>query len=118
LKVGFVSSTNGGSTWTAPTDVAGPMTLSWLAPTSQGPMVGDYISTSFTGNGTARPSFAVANAPSGSTLDEAIYTTASGLTAAAGSASVNTSAIPQPVDAVLGDLADQLAVALGVEPIG
>jgi hypothetical protein len=118
LKVGYVSSTNGGTTWTAPTDVAGPMTLSWLAPTSQGPMVGDYISTSFGSDGTARGTFAVANAPSGSVRDEAIYTTATGLTAAAGTVAVNTYFIPQQVDAVLGDVADQVAVALGVQPIG
>jgi hypothetical protein len=118
LKVGFVSSANGGSTWSSPTDVAGPMTLSWLAPTSQGPMVGDYISTSFGSDAKAHPTFAVANAPSGSVRDEAIYTTASGLAAAAGTAAVNTFFIPQPVDATLGDLADQIAIALGVEPIG
>jgi hypothetical protein len=41
-------------------------------------MVGDYISTSFTG-GSAHPVFAVANAPTGSSLDEAMYTPASGL---------------------------------------
>src|SRR6185369_17839293 len=110
LKVGFVSSTNGGSTWTAPTDVAGPMTLSWLAPTSQGPMVGDYISTSFGSDGKAHGTFAVASAPSGSTRNEAIYTTATGLSAAAGTTAVNTFFLPQPADAALGDLADQVAI--------
>ena len=49
------------------------MSLSWLANTNQGRMVGDYISTSFSG-GVARPVFAVANAPSGGIFDEAIYT--------------------------------------------
>jgi hypothetical protein len=83
LDVGYVSSTDGGSTWTTPTQLAGPMSLSWLANTSQGYMVGDYISTSFSG-GTAHPAFAAANAPSGSVFDEATYTTASGLSAAAG----------------------------------
>jgi hypothetical protein len=118
LKVGYVSSTNGGANWTAPTDVAGPMTLSWIAPTSQGPMVGDYISTSFSNDGKAHGTFAVANAPSGSVRDEAIYTTATGLSAVAGSTPVNTFFLPQPIDAALGDAADQVAIALGVEPIG
>lgn len=118
LKVGFISSTNGGSTWTAPTDVAGPMTLSWLANTTQGRMVGDYISTSFGSDGKAHAAFAVANAPSGTVFDEATYTTASGLAAAAGTAAVSTFAIPQPIDAILGDVADQVAIALGVAPIG
>ena len=118
LKVGFVSSTNGGSTWSTPTDVAGPMTLSWLAPTSQGPMVGDYISTSFGNDGKAHGTFALAHAPTGSVLDEAIYTPATGLTAAAGTRAVDTFFLPQRVDAVIGDAEDQLAIALGVEPIG
>lgn len=74
LDVGFVSSSDGGASWSAPSQLAGPMTLSWLASTSQGRMVGDYISTSFAG-GVAHPVFAVANAPSGSVFDEAIYTT-------------------------------------------
>jgi hypothetical protein len=118
LKVGYVSSTNGGANWTAPTDIAGPMTLSWLAPTTQGPMVGDYISTSFSSDGKAHGTFAVANAPSGSVRDEAIYTTATGLSAVAGSTAVNTFFLPQSIDAALGDAADQLAIALGVQPIG
>jgi len=50
-------------------------------------MVGDYISTSFSG-GTAHPVFAVASAPSGSVFNEATYTPTSGLTAAACTAAV------------------------------
>jgi hypothetical protein len=46
LDAGFISSVNGGSTWSAATQLAGPMTLSWLPNTSQGRMYGDYISTS------------------------------------------------------------------------
>lgn len=79
LRVGFVESRNGGRTWTAPVDVAGPMMLSWIANTSSGRMVGDYISTSFNSTGGAHAAFAVANAPSGSVFDEATYTTAAPL---------------------------------------
>jgi hypothetical protein len=71
LKVGFVSSVNGGASWSAPTTVVGPMSLSWLPPTSQGAMVGDYISTSFV-NGAAVPVIAVAQPPSGSVLSQAM----------------------------------------------
>ncbi|GHO71970.1 hypothetical protein KSC_108620 [Ktedonobacter sp. SOSP1-52] len=82
LQVGFVSSTNGGSTWSAKTTLTTtPISLSWIANTSQGRMVGDYISTSFA-NGKAFPIFAVATAPSGSTFNEAMYTIGSGLTLA------------------------------------
>lgn len=84
LDVGYVSSTDGGTTWTAPTQLAGPMSHSWLASTTQGTMVGDYISTSFSG-GAAHPVFAVASAPSGTVFNEAMYTPSAGLAAAAGS---------------------------------
>ncbi|HSD25441.1 MAG TPA: sialidase family protein [Solirubrobacterales bacterium] len=78
LNVGFISSTDGGSTWTPPTKLAGPMSLDWLANTSQGRMVGDYISTSFVHND-AVPFFAEANPPTGGSFDEAIATVAGGL---------------------------------------
>lgn len=71
LQVGFVSSANGGASWSAPTTVAGPMSLSWLPITNQGSMVGDYISTSFA-NGVAIPVIAVAQAPNGSVLNQAM----------------------------------------------
>jgi hypothetical protein len=68
LDVGFISSTNGGTSWSAPTQLAGPMTLSWLPNTSQGRMFGDYISTSVFNGGRAYPVLAVATAPTGTTL--------------------------------------------------
>jgi hypothetical protein len=77
LTAGYTSSTNGGSTWSTPTQLAGPMTLSSIANTSQGRMIGDYISTSITG-GRAWPVIAVAP-PSGSTFDEDMYVPTGGL---------------------------------------
>ena len=47
LDVGFVRSSNAGTTWTAKTQVAGPMTMSRLPKTSQGYMIGDFISTAY-----------------------------------------------------------------------
>jgi hypothetical protein len=47
LDVGFVRSSNAGSTWTAKTQEAGPMTMSRLPKTSQGYMIGDFISTAY-----------------------------------------------------------------------
>ena len=88
LDVGYVSSTNGGSTWSAATQVTGPMTLSWLANTSQGRMVGDYISTSVfpvSAGGRAYPVIAVANPPSGTVFDEAMYVPTGGLAVSGGS---------------------------------
>jgi len=82
LDVGYSTSADGGASWTSNTQIAGPMSLSWLPNTTQGTMVGDYISTSFSGS-VAYPAIAVANAPSGGTFDEAIYTVRGGLTASA-----------------------------------
>jgi len=83
LDVGYSSSTNGGSTWSARSQLAGPITLSWLANTTQGRMVGDYISASFAA-GTAFPVFMVATAPTGSTFHEAAFTVTPGLTSRGG----------------------------------
>jgi hypothetical protein len=98
LDVGYISSTNGGSSWSAATQLAGPMTMSWIADTSQGRMVGDYISTSFGSDGLAHPAIAVANAPTAGgsdcatatpNCDQALYSPTAGLAAAAGSAVAN-----------------------------
>jgi len=57
LFVGSVTSADGGKTWTAPVTLAGPIDLNSVPLTSQGKMVGDYISTSFV-EGKAFPIFA------------------------------------------------------------
>jgi hypothetical protein len=98
LSVGYVSSANGGSSWSAPTQLAGPMTMRWTPDTSQGRMVGDYISTSFGSDGLAHPAIAVANAPTAGgsdcatatpNCDQALYSPATGLTAAGGGVVAN-----------------------------
>jgi len=89
LKVGFVSSHDGGTNWSAPQTLAGPMSLSWIASTTQGPMVGDYISTSFTTDGLAHPLFVTAAAKSGTTFAEALATVAGGVSVAVANAAVS-----------------------------
>ena len=84
LDVGTISSVNGGATWGASTMVTGPMNVTWLANTSQGFMVADYISTSFSGSGSAHGAFALANAPSGGVFDEAMFTTTAAITSSGG----------------------------------
>jgi hypothetical protein len=94
LAVGFISSTNAGSTWSAPQTVISGMPSTWAATTSQGRMVGDYISTSYGSDNLAHGVFATASAPTSGTscssvLDncaEPMDTFASGL-AASGTAS-------------------------------
>jgi BNR repeat-like domain len=73
LHVGFSFSANGGGSWSPPQTLAGPMMLSWLAQTSQGPMVGDYISTSYVGQN-AFPIYASATAPIGGVFQEHMFT--------------------------------------------
>ena len=70
LNVGFISSPDGGANWGASTELAGPMRLADIAATSQGPMVGDYISTSFNAAGTATTVFAIGSPHTGNVFDE------------------------------------------------
>jgi hypothetical protein len=79
LFVGHTSSQNGGRTWSAFQQLAGPMNLTNLPNTFSGLMVGDYISTSYS-ESLAHGVFAVANPKNGTKFDEATYTTAAGLT--------------------------------------
>jgi hypothetical protein len=71
LEVGYVSSGNAGKTWSKPTQLAGPMKLSWLAQAG-GAMVGDYISCDVIGD-SALSVFAVGVKPEGGTLNQAMY---------------------------------------------
>ncbi|HEY9824588.1 MAG TPA: sialidase family protein [Stenomitos sp.] len=98
LYAGTVSSTDGGNSWSTPTQLAGPMSLSWLPNTSQGRMVGDYISGSFVGR-KVFPAIAVAKVPLGGTFNQAIYTTTPGLVPVAGKVRVQA----DPVRAEVGD---------------
>jgi hypothetical protein len=74
LNVGFVSSADGGNTWSAPTTLSGPMNLAWLPGTLSGVMVGDYVATAYS-NGHPYGVFAVAQANAGNIFNEAIFTT-------------------------------------------
>ncbi len=85
LEVGYVSSANGGATWSAPATIAGPMKLSQLPSTLLGRMVGDYISAAVR-HGQSFSLFAVAKPPAhGRAFNEAIYT-AGGLAITGGTA--------------------------------
>jgi hypothetical protein len=87
LSVGFISSANAGSTWSTPQTIISGMPTTWTATTSQGRMVGDYISTSYGSDNLAHGVFATASAPSSGTscssvldnCNEPVSTFASGL---------------------------------------
>ena len=60
IHVGFTTSSDGGKTWTAGKDLgAGPMKISWLPASQNGPMLADYLSSSYV-NGNAFGVFMVA----------------------------------------------------------
>jgi hypothetical protein len=63
LSVGFISSGNAGTTWSSPQTLASGMPSTWASTTSQGRMVGDYISTSFGSDNLSHGVFATASAP-------------------------------------------------------
>lgn len=67
LSVGFISSMNAGSTWSTPQTIASGMPVGWTATTSQGRMVGDYISTSYGSDNLAHGVFATAATPTSGT---------------------------------------------------
>ncbi len=67
LSVGFISSTNAGSTWSTAQTIISGMPTGWLANTSQGRMVGDYISTSYGSDNLAHGVFATASTPTSGT---------------------------------------------------
>jgi hypothetical protein len=74
LDVGFTTSVDGGNTWTAGKKIAGPMNVGWLPVSDNGPMVADYIGVSYS-NGNPFGVFAVAQALSGTTYNESMFTT-------------------------------------------
>jgi len=84
LDAGFISSVNGGTSWSAPAQLAGPMKLSWLPNTSQGRMFGDYIATAVLAGGNAYPVLPVSRAPAGATLHQAMDVPTGGLAVTGG----------------------------------
>ncbi len=100
LEVGFISSPDGGAHWGDATQLAGPMALNQIAQTSQGPMTGDYISTSFS-SGRAVTMFPVGRGnPSTGAFDEAMYAPTTPLTVATTATHVASSAGAGPVTGV------------------
>lgn len=79
LDAGYIDSTNGGATWSAPTQLAGPMKTGWLPSTDQGRMFGDYIATTVLPGGNAVTVIPVATVPTSKTFHMAMYAPTGGL---------------------------------------
>jgi hypothetical protein len=92
LDAGFISSSDGGATWGGREQLAGAMNLTWLAFTTQGYMVGDYIATSFSG-GLAYPVISVASFGTPTqNLNQAMFVTTSGQAVFTGTGTASTAA--------------------------
>lgn len=114
LFVGYISSANGGGTWSNPTQLtAAPMSLNWLPQSQNGLMVGDYIATVFV-SGVPHGVFAVAQANSGVTFSEAMYT-AQGLSISA-AGNLRSSKSDKPLHK-LSDRIDRETPEKGVPPL-
>jgi len=72
LGVGYISSTDGGATWTAAKTLAFGMSPNWLPSTTSGQMLGDYMTIDY--NLKAHAIFPKARASVGTTLDESMET--------------------------------------------
>lgn len=115
LNVGFVSSTNGGSSWSTSTQIAGPMTLSWLPNTSQGRMFGDYISTSVLAAGNAYAVVPVASVPTGSTFHVPMVVPTGGMPVTGGT--VTGARVVGPADSTGTPATDDTSPTLDPSPI-
>ena len=78
LGVGFISSTNGGTTWKVARTLASGMNPNWLPSTTSGRMAADYMTTAFPG-GKVHGIFPTATAPVGTTFNQAMQTNQLGI---------------------------------------
>jgi hypothetical protein len=83
LQAGYIQSNDGGANWGSPVQVVDPFPVSDLPDTSQGRMVGDYISTSWSG-GKAFGPVPVANPRVGTVFSQGLEVPTGGFTASGG----------------------------------
>lgn len=79
LTVAYTSSANGGESWSPPLELHAGMAPDWLAGSTQGRTVGDYISTSVVPGGSAFPAFPVAGPPAAGAYNVRTHTVTGGL---------------------------------------
>jgi len=82
LGAGYVTSRNGGATWSTEVVLGRGISPSWLPSTTSGQMAGDYQTVALAG-GKAHGVTPLASAPVGSTFNEAMFTNTTGLSDAA-----------------------------------
>ena len=91
LQAGTISSSDAGDHWGGNDTVGPSMSLSQIADTSQGTMVGDYISTSFLPGGAYTTTVAIGKTPTNAqAVDEGMYAPVAPITVATGGAAATT----------------------------
>lgn len=75
LRAAYLSSVNGGQSWSTKTHLGSPMRLPWFPNTSSGRMFGDYMAISFALDGMAVPIIPLARPPIGSVMDVTMQAT-------------------------------------------
>jgi hypothetical protein len=96
LGVGFISSTNGGTTWSSAKTLAKGMNPNWLPSTTSGQMAGDYMTASYLAQ-KVHGVFPDATAPVGTTLNESMETNQVAISEAAADEPQFSSANDKPV---------------------
>jgi hypothetical protein len=69
VRAVYLSSDDGGNSWSSKTRLGDPMNLTWFPLTGPGYMFGDYYSISYATGGAAVPVLPLAKKPSGGTLN-------------------------------------------------
>ena len=96
LQAGTISSDDGGAQWGGQDTVGPSMRLNQIANTSQGRMVGDYISTSFIDDDHYTTAVDIGKDPTnGKAFDEATYAPVAPITVASGGAAATTTGAHQ-----------------------
>jgi hypothetical protein len=91
LQAGTISSSDAGDHWGGNDTVGPSMSLSQIADTSQGTMVGDYISTSFLPGGAYTTTVAIGKTPTNAqAFDEGMYAPVAPISVATGGALAET----------------------------
>ena len=96
LGVGYISSSNGGTTWSAPKTLAKGMNPNWLPSTTSGQMAGDYMTAAYLSQ-KVHGVFPDATAPVGTTFNESMETNQFAISAATAAEPQFSSANDKPV---------------------
>lgn len=94
ITVEYVSSHDGGASWSHPIRLAGPMRPAWLAGTAEARATGGRVAVSVVPGGNAFPVFSSATANAGTRFAQHMFTVAGGLPISGGTRPAEAEAVP------------------------